>query len=73
MKISPTCVRRKPQNMLETSGSLLDSTKYHIQKYKESTHMSLVDHPVSQPSLDISPLWTPIITAEVRKLKRSPV
>jgi hypothetical protein len=37
-------------------------------KYKESAHMSLLDHPVSQPSLDISPIWTPVITAEVKKL-----
>jgi hypothetical protein len=28
--------------------------------------MSLVDHPISQPSLDISPTWTPVITAEVK-------
>jgi hypothetical protein len=34
-------------------------------KYKESAHMSLVDHTISQPILDISPIWTPIITAEV--------
>jgi hypothetical protein len=33
-------------------------------KYKESNHMSLLDHPISQPSLDISPIWTQIITAE---------
>jgi hypothetical protein len=31
-------------------------------KYKESAHMSLTDHPTSQPSLDISPIWTPVIT-----------
>jgi hypothetical protein len=28
-------------------------------KYKESPHMSLAAHPISQPSLDISPIWTP--------------
>jgi hypothetical protein len=38
-------------------------------KYKESAHMSLIAHPVSQPSLDISPIWTHIIAAEVRKLQ----
>jgi hypothetical protein len=27
-------------------------------KYKESTHMFLVDHPTSQPSLNISTIWT---------------
>jgi hypothetical protein len=31
--------------------------------------MSLLDHPISQPSLDISPIWTPIITAEATKLQ----
>jgi hypothetical protein len=31
--------------------------------------MSLVEHPISHPSLDISPIWTPIIAAEVRKLQ----
>jgi hypothetical protein len=30
-------------------------------KYKESVQMSLIDHPISQPSLDISPIWTPVI------------
>jgi hypothetical protein len=40
---------------------------------KKSVHMSLVDHPISQPSLDISPIWTPIIAAEVRKLQLHPV
>jgi hypothetical protein len=42
-------------------------------KYKESAHMSLLDHPISQPSLDISPIWTPIIAAEVTKLQLHPV
>jgi hypothetical protein len=35
-------------------------------KYKESAHMSLTDHPISQPRLDISPISTSIITAEVK-------
>jgi hypothetical protein len=32
-------------------------------KYNESTHLSLRDQPISQASLDISPIWTPVITA----------
>jgi hypothetical protein len=36
-------------------------------KYKELAHMSLLDHPISQPSLDISPIWTSVITAEGKK------
>jgi hypothetical protein len=39
----------------------------------ESAHMSLVDHSISQPSLDISPIWTLIIVTEVRKLQLCPV
>jgi glycosylphosphatidylinositol transamidase (GPIT) subunit GPI8 len=42
-------------------------------KYKESALRSLVAHPISQRSLDISPIWTPIIAAEVRKLQLCPV
>jgi hypothetical protein len=42
-------------------------------KYKESADLSLVDHPISQPSLDICPLWTRIIEAEIRKLQLRPV
>jgi hypothetical protein len=34
------------------------STRYR--KYKESTHMSLIDHPISQSSLDISPIGLPL-------------
>jgi hypothetical protein len=33
---------------------------------RESAHISLIDHPISKPSLDISPIWTPFITAEVK-------
>jgi hypothetical protein len=29
----------------------------------------LLDHPISQPSLDISPIWTPMFTAEIEKLQ----
>jgi hypothetical protein len=35
--------------------------------------MSLLDHPIGQPSLDISPIWTPVITAEVKGLQSSHV
>jgi hypothetical protein len=39
-------------------------------KYKETAHVSLVDHPISQPSLDTCPIWAPITEAEVRKQLR---
>jgi hypothetical protein len=38
-------------------------------KYKKSAHMSLLDHPISQLSLDISPIWTPMIAAEIKELQ----
>jgi hypothetical protein len=38
-------------------------------KYKESAHMACSTNPVSQPSLDISPLWIPLISKEVSKSK----
>jgi hypothetical protein len=52
---------RKEANVLQIGPN----TTYR--KYNESAHMSLVDHSVSQLSLDISPIWTPIISAEVKK------
>jgi hypothetical protein len=50
-------------------------------KYKESAHMSLGSYstcllvaiPISQPNLDISPIWTPIIEEEAGKLQFHPV
>jgi hypothetical protein len=34
-------------------------------KYKESAHMVCLTNPISQPSLDISPIWIPLINSEV--------
>jgi hypothetical protein len=34
-------------------------------KYKESAHMACLTNPISQPSLDISPIWIPLICDEV--------
>jgi hypothetical protein len=42
-------------------------------KYKESAHMSLLANPISQPSLDISPTWIPVICEEAGKLQHSSV
>jgi hypothetical protein len=33
-------------------------------KYKESAHMACLTNPISQPSLDISPIWIPLICDE---------
>jgi hypothetical protein len=39
-------------------------------KYKEAAHMSCSIEPISEPSLDISPIWIPIISSEVNSLQR---
>jgi hypothetical protein len=34
-------------------------------KYKESAYMACVNNPISQSSLQISPVWIPLIRKEV--------
>jgi hypothetical protein len=36
-------------------------------KCKESAHMSLMDHPISQHNLDISPIWTVPLSQQKKK------
>jgi hypothetical protein len=40
-------------------------------KYKEAAHMACSIDLISQPSLDISPIWIPIISNEVNISQRS--
>jgi predicted GIY-YIG superfamily endonuclease len=40
-----------------------------FRKYKESAHIACSTNPISQPSLDISPIWIPLNTDEVTKSK----
>jgi hypothetical protein len=39
-------------------------------KYKISAHMACLIDPISQPSLDISPIWIPVINNEVINSQR---
>jgi hypothetical protein len=39
-------------------------------KYKESAHMACLTDPISQPGLDISPIWTSLISNEVSNSQR---
>jgi hypothetical protein len=39
-------------------------------KYKESTHMVCLTNPISQPNLDISPIWIPLIYNDVSNSQR---
>jgi hypothetical protein len=56
----------------EEAKGLQIEPKRTYRKYKKSAHKSLVDHLISQHNLDISPIWTPIFTAEVRELHLCP-
>ncbi|PNF42699.1 hypothetical protein B7P43_G14177 [Cryptotermes secundus] len=42
-------------------------------KYKEAAHMACSANPISQPSLDFSPIWIPIISNEVTNSHRRSV
>jgi hypothetical protein len=59
---------------MNCSPSYMMHSEHHVQKNKRiPPHVSLIDHLISQPSLDISPIWTHVITAEVKKLQLCPV
>jgi hypothetical protein len=38
-------------------------------KYKQSAHMACSTNPISQSSLDISPIWISLIKEEVNRTK----
>jgi hypothetical protein len=40
-------------------------------KYKEAAHMACIMNPISQPSLEISPIWIPLIWEEVGRQQGS--
>jgi hypothetical protein len=42
-------------------------------KYKEVAHISCITNPISQSSLEISPIWMPLICEEVGRLRDSAV
>jgi hypothetical protein len=42
-------------------------------KYKDSARMACLINPISQPSLDISPIWIPLISNEVSNSQRRSV
>jgi hypothetical protein len=53
---------------LADSGKVLQiQPDVTYRKYKESAHMSLAAHPISQPSFDISPIWTPSLKQKSEK------
>jgi hypothetical protein len=47
------------------------SSRYR--KYKESAHMACLTNPISQPSFDICPIWSPLISSDVCNSQRRSV
>jgi hypothetical protein len=52
----------------DEDGILQPETNSRYRKHKEWAHMAHMTNPISQPSLEISPLWVPLISKEVGKL-----
>jgi hypothetical protein len=40
-------------------------------KYKESVHMVYLENTISQPSLEMSPFWLPIIKEEIKRIQEN--
>jgi hypothetical protein len=40
-------------------------------KYKESAHMAYLKNMISQPSLEMSPFWRPIIKEEIERIQEN--
>jgi hypothetical protein len=53
---------------IETSKLIIEP-KTTYRKQKESAHVTVLDHLINKPSLDISPNWTLVITTVVNKLQ----
>jgi hypothetical protein len=58
----------EPEIELEIGEGLQIKPNTTYWKWKESAHMSPVNHLISEPNLDISPIWAIIITAVVNNL-----
>jgi hypothetical protein len=59
--------------MLERSEGLADRTEHPLQNIQGIHPHVYGAHPISQLSLDISPIWTPITEAEVIQLQLRPL
>jgi hypothetical protein len=60
-------VRRDYARILEIESN----SRYR--KYKESAHIASLNNTISQPSLDISPIWIPLISNKVSNSHRRSV
>jgi hypothetical protein len=53
---------------IEDKAVLIDANNI-CRKYKEAAHMACIMSPVSQPILEISAIWIPLILEEVDRLQ----
>jgi hypothetical protein len=49
----------------DEAGILEIESNSRYRKYKESAHVACLTNPIRQPSLDISPVWIPLMSNEV--------
>jgi hypothetical protein len=68
-KISPTCLWRGSKGRLRWCKDFGIESNSRYRKYKDFTHMTCLTNPISQLSLDVSPIWVPLISNEVSKLQ----
>jgi hypothetical protein len=55
-------------------AKILDIERHvRYRKYKEAARMACLANPISQPSLDFTPIWIPIISNEVTNSYRRSV
>jgi hypothetical protein len=40
-------------------------------KYKEFAHMAYLENTISQPSLEMSPFWLPVIKEEIKRIQEN--
>lgn len=52
-------VLREEAKILETENNLV------YRKYKEAVYMACLQNPVSRPSVEISPIWHPLVRNEL--------
>jgi hypothetical protein len=58
--------RKKCYKVVWDEAKILDIESHDkYRKYEEAAHMASSIEPISQPSLDISPIWISIISNEV--------
>jgi hypothetical protein len=73
IKISPTSLWRGHRVGLDDTRILEVESNSKCRKYKESAHMASLINRISQPSLDISPIWISLISNEVSNSQRRSV